>query len=187
MRSKGTTMAERGGHGPEFVITGHDHVQGSAAAPVTLVEYADFECPYSREAIKTVQALQREFGGELRCVFRHFPLVEKHPHAIQAAEAAEAAAAQGEFWRMHAMLFAHQWELEYSDLLEYAEELKLDRAKFGEALKAHTYFERVRIDVGTGRRHGVTGTPTFFVNGHRQDGPDDVRALTDVIRKVLSV
>ena len=83
-------MAERGGHGPEFVITGHDHVQGSAAAPVTLVEYADFECPYSREAIKTVQALQREFGGELRCVFRHFPLVEKHPHAIQAAEAAEA-------------------------------------------------------------------------------------------------
>jgi protein-disulfide isomerase len=180
-------MAERHGHGPELVITDHDHVQGAALAPVTLVEYGDFECPYSREAVKTVQALQREFGNELRFVFRHFPLAEKHPHAIQAAEAAEAAAAQGEFWSMYALLFAHQWELEYSDLMDYAGRLQLDKASFGEALKEHQYFERVRADVATGRRHGVSGTPTFFVNGHRQDGPDDVRALTVAIRRALSV
>jgi protein-disulfide isomerase len=180
-------MAERRAHGSDLVITDHDHVQGAAAAPVTLVEYGDFECPYSREAVKTVQVLQREFGDHLRFVFRHFPLAEKHPHAIQAAEAAEAAAAQGEFWPMYVMLFAHQWELEYSHLMDYAGQLGLDKTTFGEALKAHKYFERVRTDVGTGRRHGVTGTPTFFVNGQRQDGPDDVRALTMAIRRVLSV
>jgi protein-disulfide isomerase len=180
-------MAERRGQGPELVITDHDHVQGAAEAPVTLVEYGDFECPYSREAVKTVQVLQREFDADLRFVFRHFPLAEKHPHAIQAAEAAEAASAQGAFWSMYAMLFAHQWELDYSDLMDYAGQLDLDKMRFGEALKTHKYFERVRADVATGRRHGVTGTPTFFVNGHRQDGTDDVRALTSAIRKVLSV
>ena len=178
-------MAERRGHGPELLITEHDHVQGDAAAPVTLIEYGDFECPYSREAVKTVQTLQRDFGNDLRFVFRHFPLAEKHPHAIQAAEAAEAAAAQGAFWPMYATLFAHQWELEYSDLMDHAGELGLDKRAFGKALNGHTYFERVRVDVGTGRQHGVSGTPTFFVNGHRQDGADDVRALTIAIRNVL--
>ena len=173
-------------HEPELVITDQDHQQGAPAAPVTLVEYGDFECPYSREAAKTVQALQREFGNDLRFVFRHFPLAEKHPHAIQASEAAEAAAAQGDFWSMYAMLFAHQWELEYSDLMDYAGRLGLEKTAFGEALKAHKYFDRVRTDVATGRRHGVTGTPTFFVNGERQVGDDDPRALTIAIRKVLS-
>ena len=88
---------------------------------------------------------------------------------------------------MYVILFAHQWELEYSDLMEYAGQLELDKMTFGEALKAHKHFERVRADVATGRRHGVTGTPTFFVNGQRQDGSDDARALTIAIRKVLSV
>ena len=180
-------MAERRRHGAEVVITDHDHVQGSAAAAVTLVEYGDFECPYSREAVRTVQGLKHEFGNHLRFVFRHFPLAEKHPHAIQAAEAAEAAAAQGAFWPMYTMLFAHQWELEYSDLMDYAGQLGLDKATFGEALKAHTYFERVRTDVGTGRGQGVTGTPTFFINGQRKDDTDDARALTVAIRKLLTV
>ena len=179
-------MAERRSHEPGLVMTEQDHIQGTLAASVTLVEYGDFECPYSREAVKTVQVLQREFGEDLRFVFRHFPLAEKHPHAIQASEAAEAAAAQGQFWPMYLMLFAHQWELDYSDLMDYAGELGLDKATFGEALKTHTYFDRVRTDVGTGRRHGVTGTPTFFVNGRRQDGDDDVHALAIAIRKVLS-
>jgi len=178
-------MTERHAHEP-LVIIEHDHVEGEAAAPVTLVEYGDFECPYSREAVKTIQALQREFGPELRFVFRHFPLAHKHPHAVQAAEAAEAAAAQGKFWAMYATLFAHQWELEYGDLMDYAGELGLDKARFGEALDKHRHLDRVRADVGTGRQRGVTGTPTFFVNGHRQDGNDDVRALTAAIRKVLS-
>jgi len=178
-------MTERHAHEP-LVIIEHDHVEGEAAAPVTLVEYGDFECPYSREAVKTIQVLQREFGPELRFVFRHFPLAHKHPHAVQAAEAAEAAAAQGKFWAMYATLFAHQWELEYGDLMDYAGELGLDKARFGEALDKHRHLDRVRADVGTGRQRGVTGTPTFFVNGHRQDGNDDVRALTAAIRKVLS-
>ena len=178
-------MTERHAHEP-LVIIEHDHVEGEAAAPVTLVEYGDFECPYSREAVKTIQALQREFGPELRFVFRHFPLAHKHPHAVQAAEAAEAAAAQGKFWAMYATLFAHQWELEYGDLMDYAGQLGLDKARFGESLDKHRHLDRVRADVGTGRQRGVTGTPTFFVNGHRQDGNDDVRALTAAIRKVLS-
>src|SRR5690348_1949188 len=176
-------MAERRGHESQLPITAEDHVQGASAARVTLVEYGDFECPYSREAVKTIEALQREFGDDLRFVFRHFPLAEKHPHAIQAAEAAEAAAAQGEFWSMYALLFARQWELEYRDLIDYAGRLGLDKASFGEALEAHRYFERVRADVATGRGRGVTGTPTFFINGHRQDGDDDLRALTSAIRK----
>jgi len=179
-------MAEPRAHEPAFVITEHDHMQGEAAAPVTLVEYGDFECPYSREAVKTVQALQREFGHDLRFVFRHFPLANKHPHAVQAAEAAEAAAAQGKFWTMYATLFAHQWDLEYRDLMDYAGQLGLDKVRFGEALNIHRYLDRVRADVATGRQHGVTGTPTFFVNSHRQNGADDVRALAVAIHNILS-
>lgn len=179
-------MAEPRAHEPAFVIVEHDHEQGEAAAPVTLVEYGDFECPYSREAVQTVQALQREFGRNLRFVFRHFPLAYTHPHAIQAAEAAEAAAAQGQFWAMYATLFAHQWELDYRDLMDNPGQLGLDKARFGEDLHTHRYFDRVRADVATGRQHGVTGTPTFFVNGHRQDRGDDLRALAVAIRKVLS-
>lgn len=179
-------MVERRVHEP-LVITEHDHVEGEAVAAVTLVEYGDFECPYSREAVKTIQTLQHEFGHDLRFVYRHFPLVEKHPHAVQAAEAAEAAAAQGQFWAMYATLFAHQWELEYPDLMDYAGQLDLDKVRFGEALNKHSYFNRVRADVATGHQHGVTGTPTFFVNGHRQDGNDNVHVLAAAIRKVLSL
>jgi protein-disulfide isomerase len=178
-------MAESRAHKPAFTITEHDHVQGEAAAPVTLVEYGDFECPYSREAVKTVQALQREFSPNLRFVFRHFPLATKHPHAVQAAEAAEAAAAQGQFWAMYATLFAHQWELEYRDLMDYAGRLGLDKARFSEALQQHRHLDRLRADVATGHQHGVTGTPTFFVNGRRQDGDDDLRALTAAISNAL--
>lgn len=163
-------MAEPRAHERTVVITEHDHVQGEAAAPVTLMKYGDFECPYSREAVKTIQALQREFGHDVRFVFRHFPLTDKHPHAVLAAEAAEAAASQGEFWARYATLFVHQWELEYRDLMDYARQPGLDRARFGEALNKHRNLDRVRADVATGRQHGVTGTPTVFVNGHRQDG-----------------
>jgi protein-disulfide isomerase len=179
-------MAKPRADEPALVITDHDHLQGETAAPVTLVEYGDFECPYSREAVKTVHALQREFSHDLRFVFRHFPLAAKHPHAIQAAEAAEGAAAQGKFWAMYTTLFDHQWELEYSDLMDYAGHLGLDQAQFGEALINHRYLDRVRADVGTGRQHRVTGTPTFFINGRRQDGEDDVRALAAAIRNELS-
>ena len=179
-------MAKSDFDNPALIITQHDHVQGRGSAPVTLVEYGDFECPYSREAVKTVQVLQGEFGDDLRFVFRHFPLAHKHPHAVSAAEAAEAAAAQGEFWSMYAMLFAHQWDLEYGDLMDYAGHLGLDKARFGEALHKHKFLDRVRADVVTGRQHGVKGTPTFFVNGHLEDGNDDLRVLTVAIRNALS-
>jgi len=119
-------------------------------------------------------------------VFRHFPLAHKHPHAVQAAEAAEAAAVQGEFWPMYAMLFAPQWELEYSDLMRYAGRLELDTTQFGESLQQHRHLDRVRTDVASGHQHGVTETPTFFVNGHRQDGADDGQALSAAIRDVLN-
>jgi len=168
-----------------LVITEHDDVQVEATAPVTLVEYGDFECPYSQQAAQTVQALQREFGPELCFVFRHFPL-NKHLHALQASEAAEAAAAQGKFLLMYATLFANQWELEYDDLMHYARHLGLDRTRFAEALDSHRHLDRIRANVASGRQHGVTGTPTFFVNGRRQDGDDDVRELSAAIRKALS-
>jgi protein-disulfide isomerase len=171
---------------PALIVTQHDHTQGRGSAPVTLVEYGDFECPYSREAVKTVQVLQGEFGDDLRFVFRHFPLAHKHPHAVSAAEAAEAATAQGEFWSMYTMLFAHQWDLEYGNLIDYAGRLGLDKARFGEALRKHRFLDRVRADMVTGRQHGVKGTPTFFVNGHLEDGDDDQQVLTVAIRKALT-
>jgi protein-disulfide isomerase len=178
-------MAKRGVPVPTFVFTEHDHVEGDGAAPVTLVEYGDFECPYSGQAVKTVKDLQHEFGHDLQFVFRHFPLAHKHPHAVEAAEAAEAAAAEGQFWSMYELLLAHQWELEYSDLMSYAGQLGLDRIRFGEALQRHRYLNRVRADVASGHQHGVTGTPTLFVNGHRQDGADDAQALSIAIRNIL--
>jgi protein-disulfide isomerase len=178
-------MAEGRAHESELVITERDHAHGKTTAPITLVEYGDFECPYSQQAVQTVQALQREFGPDLRFVFRHFPL-NKHPHALQASEAAEAAAAQGKFWPMYDMLFANQWELTYDDLMNYAGRLGLDRTRFAEALDTHRHLDRVRADIAGGRQHGVTGTPTFIVNGHRQHGDDDVRALSAAIRKALS-
>ncbi|HEU4686506.1 MAG TPA: thioredoxin domain-containing protein [Nitrospira sp.] len=178
-------MAKRPSPEPDLVITARDHAQGPATAPVTLVEYGDFECPYSRDAVRTVKALQREFGPDLRFVFRHFPLT-KHPHALLASEAAESAAAQGKFWPMYDLLFANQWELEYDDLLRYAGHLGLDRTVFAEDLEMHRHLDRIRADVASGRRHGVSGTPTFFVNGLRQHGDDDWPALSAAIRRALS-
>jgi formate-nitrite transporter family protein len=147
-----------------------DHVAGPEDAPVTLVEYGDFECPHCGRAYPLVRSLQRQLGRRLRFVFRNFPLQEAHPHAEHAAEAAEAAAAQGKFWEMHDALFEHQQRLEDSDLLGYADELGLDVERVARELEAGTYASRVRADFRSGVRSGVNGTPTFFVNGERYDG-----------------
>lgn len=180
-------MAEQPHHKKSMLdITERDHAQGPLDAAVTLVEYGDFECPYSREAVNTIASLRQEFGEDVRFVFRHFPLTAKHPHALMASEAAEAAATQGHFWPMYRMLFANQWELEYSDLMQYAGRLNLDRERFGRALTEHTHLDRVRTDVASGQRHGVSGTPTFFVNDRRQDGADDLPALSAAIRRALA-
>jgi protein-disulfide isomerase len=151
-------------------VNQRDHTLGPADAPVTLVEYGDFECPYCRMAHPIVKALRRTLGDRLRVVFRHFPLAEVHPHARHAAEAAEAAGAQGKFWEMHEMLFAHQDALEDEDLVEYAATLGLDVDRFARELAGGTYRQRVRDDFRSGMRSGANGTPTFFVNGQRWDG-----------------
>jgi len=150
-----------------------DHVRGPASAEVTLVEYGDFECPYTRRARPVVRRLRQEFGDRLLFVFRNFPLTRIHPHA----EAAEAAAAQGHYWQMHDMLFDNQRALEDEDLRRYASELGLDMARFGRELAEHAHAHRVNEDVSSGLKSGVWGTPTFFVDGLRHDGPNDLATL----------
>jgi len=158
-----------------------DHARGPASAPVTLVEYGDYECPHCGRAYPIVKAVQRVFAERLRFVFRNFPLSEVHPHAVKAAEAAEAASEQGKFWAMHDMLFENQDALEFHDLIGYADPLGIDSRKIARALETHAMAARVREDFMSGVRSGVNGTPTFFVNGVRYDGPWDEESLVDVI------
>ena len=154
-----------------------DHSEGPADAPVTLVEYGDFECPHCGRAYPIVKAVQRRLGKRLRFVFRHFPLTEMHPHAQHAAEAAEAAAAQGKFWEMHGRLFERQFALEDEQLVEYALDLGLDAPRVARELAAHTYKPQVRDDFMSGVRSGVNGTPTFFIDGVRYDDAWDEATL----------
>ena len=151
-------------------VSARDHTVGPEDAPVTLVEYGDYECPYCGMAHPIVKRAQRELASRLRFVFRHFPLAEIHPHARLAAQAAEAAAAQGRFWEMHDTLFEHQDALEAEDLLSYAKLVGVDTAQFARDLEAGTHAKRVRDDFRNGVRSGVNGTPTFFVNGERYEG-----------------
>lgn len=152
-------------------VSERDHVAGPDDAPITLVEYGDYECPSCGMAYPIVKAVQRELGTKLRFVFRYFPLAEIHPHARHAAQAAEAAAAQGRFWEMHDLIFEHQRALEDRDLIRYAEMLGLDAARIAGELEDGTYAKRVRDDFRSGVRSGVNGTPTFFINGERYEGP----------------
>jgi protein-disulfide isomerase len=157
-----------------------DHVRGPATAPITLVEYGDFECPFCEMAYPSIKEIQRRLGDRLRFVFRHFPRPE-HPHARQAAEAAEAAAAQGMFWEMHDLLFEHQRALDDSHLVEYAAWLGLDADRFERELAENTYHDRVQEDVLSGIHSGVHGTPTFFINGLRHDGRWELEPLLEAI------
>jgi formate-nitrite transporter family protein len=151
-------------------VTTSDHVAGSLDAPVLLVEYGDFECPYCGQAYPIVKAAQHSLGNRLALVFRHFPLGELHPHAPLAAEAAEAAGAQGKFWEMHDVLFEHQDAMEEQDLVAYAGSLQLDVTRFARELVNGVHTRKVRDDFRGGVRSGVNGTPTFYVNGTRFDG-----------------
>jgi protein-disulfide isomerase len=154
-----------------------DHVRGAAAAPVTLVEYGDYECPFCRAAQASLDQVLQIADGGVRLVYRHFPLTQIHPRSQQAAEAAEAAGAQGRFWEMHDLLFEHQDRLGIRDLLGYAAALGLDVSEFAGALESHVHAPRVREDFLSGVRSGVNGTPTFFVNGVRHNGGYDLRSL----------
>ena len=150
---------------------------------MTLVEYGDYECPYCGAAYPIVKELQKRMGERLRFVFRNFPIAEAHPHAEQAAEAAEAAAAQGRFWDMHDHLFEHQRHLEADDLHGYAEALGLDVGRFDRELAQHTHATRVRRDVMSGLPSGVDGTPTFYINGKRHDDSYDVQTLSAALER----
>jgi protein-disulfide isomerase len=159
-----------------------DHIRGSEEAPVTLLEYGDYQCPYCGLAEVVIRELLDSFGDELRYVWRHLPLNDVHPDTQMAAEAVEAAAAQGSFWRMHDLLLAHQDELGASDLGRYAEELGLDLERFWDELRRRVYAPRVAEDVASADASGVAGTPTFFINGRRHQGAYDMETLTTAVR-----
>nr|WP_228386487.1 Na+/H+ antiporter NhaA [Ornithinicoccus halotolerans] len=154
-----------------------DHVRGNREAPLTLVEYGDFECPFCARATGVAQELLAQFGPDLRYVFRHLPLVDVHPHAELAARAAVAAQAQGRFWEMHDLLFAHQDELEYADIAGYAAQLDLDVETFLRTLDTEQTAARVRADVASAEASGARGTPTFFIGSTRHTGPHDTETL----------
>jgi protein-disulfide isomerase len=159
-----------------------DHVSGPDDAPITLIEYGDFECSYCGLAYPILKRVQQALGPRLRFVFRHFPLAQAHPHAELAAQAAEAASAQGMFWEMHDMLYENQDRLDAPDILRYAEALDLDVNRFAEDWASPAVAQRVRHDFSGGVRSGVNGTPTFFVNGVRFDGDwRDAQGFVDAL------
>jgi protein-disulfide isomerase len=158
-----------------------DHVRGPAKAPVTLVEYGDFECPYCGQAEPVVRELLADYG-DLRYVWRHLPLTDVHPHAELAAEAAEAAARQHKFWDMHDVLLQHQDALTATDLIRYATELGLDAERFTRDMGDRQGAPKVAADVDSADLSNVSGTPTFFINGRRHHGAYDIATLTDAVR-----
>ena len=167
-------------------VSSRDHVIGPETAPVTLVEYGDFECPHCAAAYVIINKVQQTLGDELRFVFRHFPLTQIHPHAEPAAEASEAAGAQGQFWEMHHVLFENQPMLDSLHLTMFAKELGLDVERFSRELAAGIYRERVREDFFSGVRSGVNGTPAFFINGARYDGSWDLPPLIEALEIATS-
>jgi protein-disulfide isomerase len=163
-------------------ICDRDHIWGPTEAPVTLVEYGDYECPYCGEAYVVMNRILDLLGDDVTYVYRHFPMTTVHPHAALAAEAAEAAGAQGKFWAMHQCLFENQDALGSEYLVDYAEMIGLNVPKFTQDLAKHRHAGRVREHFLSGVRSGVNGTPTFFINGERHDGSWDVDSLLAAIQ-----
>lgn len=168
-------------------VSDRDHVIGPQGAAVTLLEYGDYECPYCGEAFPMVQEVRRQLGDRLRFVFRNFPLTQMHPYAEHAAEMAEAAAAQGQFWPMHDWLFGHQATLDDDSLLRGAGKLGLDVERVRRELVEGFHRARVREDFSSGVRSGVNGTPTFYINGVRHDGDYEVKTLVGAIAEAGAV
>jgi protein-disulfide isomerase len=166
-------------------IENDDWIRGPRDAAVTLLEYADFECPSSAAARLLLEGLLDEGPDHLCLVFRHFPVTTIHPHAAMAAEAAEAAGAQGKFWPMHDLMFANQPDLEYADLRWCAELADCDLLRFDDEMTTHRYRDEVRRDFRRGITDGVNGTPTIFINGRRHDGPLDRASLLAAIARRL--
>ena len=168
------------------VLTTDDHVLGPADAPVTVVEYGDYECPYCRGAARDVRMLLDQHPGKIRFAFRNFPIPQLHPHAEQAAEAAEAAAAQGKFWEMYEFLLRPTSGLDLHALLGYAESLGLDVARFENEVEGNIYAVKIERDVQEGVRNGVNATPKFYVDGRRIDGKFPLEGLADAVRSAAA-
>jgi formate-nitrite transporter family protein len=176
------------GHVEEFTapeVTADDHMLGPADAPVTILEYGDYECPYCRGAARDVHELLGHYPGMIRFVFRNFPIPQLHPHAEQAAEAAEAAAAQGKFWEMYELLLRPSSRLDLDSLLGYAERLDLDTGRFNSEVNGNVYETRIERDVREGIRNGVNATPKFYVDGERIDGKVPLEGLVESVEAVL--
>lgn len=152
-------------------VTANDHIRGNSNAPVEVIEYADFQCPYSREMYDLLQKARKELGDDhLKIVFRNFPLVHLHPHAVHAAIAAETAGAQGRFWEMHDILFENQSNLDDPHLIQYAKEIGLDVNRFEKDFGKDRYLQKVNHDFETGIQNNVRITPALFINGKRYNG-----------------
>jgi protein-disulfide isomerase len=167
-------------------VSAHDHAEGPADAPLTLVEYGDYQCPYCGAAYPVVKRLQKTLGKKLRFVFRNFPLTQAHPYALIAAEAAEAAALQGKFWEMHDLLFEQQTLLKPEIIPSWAKRIGLNLEQFGNDVKQGVVEKRIKEDRQSGIRSGVNGTPTFFINGIRYDGPHDYDSLLTALESELA-
>jgi protein-disulfide isomerase len=167
-------------------VTVADHIRGADDATVTIVEYGDFECPNCKQAAPAVALLLERFAPDVRFVFRHFPLEEVHPHALIAAEAAEAAGTQERFWEMHDLLFAHQPHLQLPHLRALAQGLSLDMRRFSDELTHHLHVRRIRADAESGRRCGVRATPTFYVNGRLCDVSFGITQLERSVAEMLT-
>ena len=159
-----------------------DHVRGEAGTPVVL-EYGDYECPYSRQAFRAIERVERELSGGIRFAFRHFPLTQIHPHALAAAAAAEAATRQGRFWEMHELLFHRQKALEDEHLLAYAGEVGLDVPRFDHDRADEEVMARIARDVESGEASGVSGTPTLFIDGALHEDGYEVATLLEALRR----
>jgi NhaA family Na+:H+ antiporter len=168
-------------------VSERDHIRGTLDAPVVFLEYGDYQCPHCLQAHSIVGELQERIGDRISFVYRHFPIRSSHPRAQYAAEAAEAAGAQGKFWEMHDLLFRNQDALSDANLIEYAEQIGLDKEVFQRDLEGGRFKDRVDEDFRSGERSGVNGTPTFYINGERYDGPWDIESLVEEIEKPIGV
>jgi protein-disulfide isomerase len=166
-------------------VTADDHVRGRADAPVTVLEYGDYECPYCRGAARDVHEMLARYPDSVRFVFRNFPIAQLHPHAVQAAEAAEAAGAQGKFWPMYELLLQPASRLDLASLLDYGADLGLDKGRFRDEVTGQAHAAKIERDVQEGIRDGVNATPKFYVNGERLDGKLPLEGLEDSIRAAV--
>lgn len=164
-------------------ISETDHHRGRLDAPMQLVIYGDYECPYTRRALINVRSVRKELEDSLVFVFRNFPLIEIHPHALHAAEAAEAAALQDKFWEMHDYLFDHQRALTDADLRDHAREVGLDVTRFSADRTSEAVTSRIGDDVESGEASGVQGTPTLFINGRLHDGSYEAHEVIDALKR----